>query len=683
MSTRGATPTSPSSPRSSRCIEGFSITAATPAARTAAPPCWPSPATTSDCPRLGPSRRGRRRRRSSAIGLAPVEAIPKALAASFAVRRRPLRDQRGVRIDVRGDDQASRHRSRHRSLAWATQWPPPAPACSSHWCMNCAGAVAVGVAAHVCRWRHAVGPVIEVDDSFGGDIRHRTVVHYFQMTIDELIAAARDWVHPERPDALVELMEIFPARRSARRARRDHCSPHRRLDGVQGKSTTVAALVSAYRARHMRVAVLAVDPSSPYSGAEHARRPDSDGRPCRRRRRSHPLGGHPRSSASAPRRPASGRYCLRPDRAGDGGGRRVRDRDSGNRRPDRRRPQSRCGRCGSGRQGGSAGSRGRRYEANREGADQTVRDLRAGADTQTHRRTRRWHPGSWWKPSRRTAPTARNDARRVRAHKFCRWRRPACAVMPIWTAWRSRSPTAGPIPTPRRTAPRHPRGARTCYKVAITERSWASGRRIESPTFSGSPVVFDTRMTTSTRRSRTSPDARRSAAVLQREVRLLGSHPLRQQCSGCHQGPRDILVAKGVTLEIVKAAAAGHTGQFHWKDHHQFGSARTRADAQAGEPRLGAARAVTALESLVSETIDRYVTQLDPSSFDAVAGSATLSGGGHHIDARCARRRYGCGSTRVSSARVSVCPTRAWTRYANPPRLYDLISGAAPTRRTT
>lgn len=33
-----------------------------------------------------------------------------------------------------------------------------------------------------------------------------------------------------------------------------------------GKSTTVAALVGAYRERGMRVAVLAVDPSSPYSG---------------------------------------------------------------------------------------------------------------------------------------------------------------------------------------------------------------------------------------------------------------------------------------------------------------------------------------------------------------------------------------------------------------------------------
>jgi LAO/AO transport system kinase len=33
-----------------------------------------------------------------------------------------------------------------------------------------------------------------------------------------------------------------------------------------GKSTTVAALVSAYRGRGLRVAVLAVDPSSPYTG---------------------------------------------------------------------------------------------------------------------------------------------------------------------------------------------------------------------------------------------------------------------------------------------------------------------------------------------------------------------------------------------------------------------------------
>src|ERR1700759_2931138 len=33
-----------------------------------------------------------------------------------------------------------------------------------------------------------------------------------------------------------------------------------------GKSTTIAALVGAYRERGLRVAVLAVDPSSPFSG---------------------------------------------------------------------------------------------------------------------------------------------------------------------------------------------------------------------------------------------------------------------------------------------------------------------------------------------------------------------------------------------------------------------------------
>ena len=51
-----------------------------------------------------------------------------------------------------------------------------------------------------------------------------------------------------------------------------------------GKSTTVAVLVGAYRARGLRVAVLAVDPSSPYSGgallvdhACHGREADEGG----------------------------------------------------------------------------------------------------------------------------------------------------------------------------------------------------------------------------------------------------------------------------------------------------------------------------------------------------------------------------------------------------------------------
>ncbi len=49
-------------------------------------------------------------------GLAPVEAIPKALepGRTFGGRRRPVRDQRGVRGDVRRHHQAARHRPRDR-----------------------------------------------------------------------------------------------------------------------------------------------------------------------------------------------------------------------------------------------------------------------------------------------------------------------------------------------------------------------------------------------------------------------------------------------------------------------------------------------------------------------------------------------------------------------------------------
>ncbi|VEG56992.1 LAO/AO transport system ATPase [Mycolicibacterium aurum] len=87
------------------------------------------------------------------------------------------------------------------------------------------------------------------------------------MTIDELIAAARGGSQratgrllscvesPRRDEVLSALGEVVPAR----------------VVGVTGppgagKSTTVGALVTAYRARGNRVAVLAVDPSSPYSG---------------------------------------------------------------------------------------------------------------------------------------------------------------------------------------------------------------------------------------------------------------------------------------------------------------------------------------------------------------------------------------------------------------------------------
>src|ERR1700682_6393769 len=87
------------------------------------------------------------------------------------------------------------------------------------------------------------------------------------MTIDELISAAQEGSTracgkcvsrgegPRRKEVLDALVATTPPR----------------IVGVTGppgagKSTTVGALVGAYRKRDMRVAVLAVDPSSPYSG---------------------------------------------------------------------------------------------------------------------------------------------------------------------------------------------------------------------------------------------------------------------------------------------------------------------------------------------------------------------------------------------------------------------------------
>ncbi len=87
------------------------------------------------------------------------------------------------------------------------------------------------------------------------------------VTIDELIAAARAGSpratgrllsaveSPRRTEVLDALGPVVPTR----------------VVGITGppgagKSTTVGALVGAYRATGIRVAVLAVDPSSPYSG---------------------------------------------------------------------------------------------------------------------------------------------------------------------------------------------------------------------------------------------------------------------------------------------------------------------------------------------------------------------------------------------------------------------------------
>ncbi|MFY9921387.1 MAG: methylmalonyl Co-A mutase-associated GTPase MeaB [Mycobacterium sp.] len=87
------------------------------------------------------------------------------------------------------------------------------------------------------------------------------------MTIDELIAAARNG-STRAAGRLLSLVES--SRRDEVLSALGTTTPPRTvgLTGPPGagNSTTVAALVSAYRTRGMRVAVLAVDPSSPYSG---------------------------------------------------------------------------------------------------------------------------------------------------------------------------------------------------------------------------------------------------------------------------------------------------------------------------------------------------------------------------------------------------------------------------------
>ncbi|BBX91470.1 LAO/AO transport system ATPase [Mycolicibacterium boenickei] len=94
-----------------------------------------------------------------------------------------------------------------------------------------------------------------------------SAVGFFPMSvIEELIAAARGGSQ-RAVGRLLSLVESD--RRDEVLAVLGPASP--RVIGVTGppgagKSTTVGALVGAYRERGLRVAVLAVDPSSPYSG---------------------------------------------------------------------------------------------------------------------------------------------------------------------------------------------------------------------------------------------------------------------------------------------------------------------------------------------------------------------------------------------------------------------------------
>ncbi len=87
------------------------------------------------------------------------------------------------------------------------------------------------------------------------------------MTIDELIAAARNG-STRAAGRLLSLVES--SRRDEVLEALGATAPPQTIGLTgppgAGKSTTVAALVSAYRERGKRVAILAVDPSSPYSG---------------------------------------------------------------------------------------------------------------------------------------------------------------------------------------------------------------------------------------------------------------------------------------------------------------------------------------------------------------------------------------------------------------------------------
>ena len=88
--------------------------------------------------------------------------------------------------------------------------------------------------------------------------------------VPALVASAREGA-PRAVARLITLVEnADPALREVMRALAPHTG-HARVIGITGspgvgKSTTTSALVSAYRARGARVGVLAVDPTSPFSG---------------------------------------------------------------------------------------------------------------------------------------------------------------------------------------------------------------------------------------------------------------------------------------------------------------------------------------------------------------------------------------------------------------------------------
>ena len=247
-------------------IEGFSITAGNACGANDGAAVLASRAIASGCPRWPPSGRGRPSASTRpSTGLAPVEAIPKALArarlsladvdlfeineafASMCVATIKLLDLDPDKVNVSGSGCSLGH---------------PVAATGARMLVTLVHELrrrggGIGVAAMCAGGGMGSATVIEVPGS----------LNIAGMTIDELIEAARNG-STRAAGRLLSLVES---------PRRDEVldalgptvtSPHCRRDGTTGGGEVDdgRGLVGAYRERDMRVAVLAVDPSSPYSG---------------------------------------------------------------------------------------------------------------------------------------------------------------------------------------------------------------------------------------------------------------------------------------------------------------------------------------------------------------------------------------------------------------------------------
>ncbi|WP_234834746.1 cytochrome P450 [Mycolicibacterium stellerae] len=147
---------------------------------------------------------------------------------------------------------------------------------------------------------------------------------------------------------------------------------------------------------------------------------------------------------------------------------------------------------------------------------------------------------------------------------------------------------------------------------------------VSSPTVSGGPVVFDPFSDDYFQAPfETYRRMRDEAPLYYNETYDFWALTRYEDVSAAIKDYATFSSAKGVTLEIVKAAASGDTDSLAGKiiislDPPEHERMRKLVN------RVFTPRAVASLEQLVRDTIDRYASQLDPSSFDAVADFAAL-----------------------------------------------------------